>query len=389
LGPVKAQVAAPTDSITRALNQRLLQGPVPAALRVVQVREGLGEALRANQVRQVPKLLDYLERTVPDSIPRFQYYELWGLLAASGQFKPFLNQVAADNPFDMRPAFGHRRPPADNLFELTQAYLARHLDELSSRARQAKFQPEDSTFLQLGLQLLALGRNPVPENLNLDLQRFLSKYPRSNYGYFVSRMVRPEYEPSRFSYGLDFHSGTGFFTGGLNEVFRPLHNVGHGFEFGWDRYFLYLRNYIGSAETRVPYTRNGRTWAAGQRLNYFVPEISVGYRLLESKWLVVTPFVGLSWCNFAPTPADVKKNPDIDTDVTMSGPITAGLNLDVLLWKTNSGMEVGSWMLKIRSGVRPARGPDPQTAQGGLLYLDIGIGGFGRMLRPKKVEALP
>jgi hypothetical protein len=73
----------------------------------------------------------------------------------------------------------------------------------------------------------------------------------------------------------------------------------------------------------------------------------------------------------------------------MSGPITAGLNLDVLLWKTNSGMEVGSWMLKIRSGVRPARGPEPQTAQGGLLYLDIGIGGFGRMLRPKKVEALP
>ena len=34
-----AQVAAPTDSITQALNRRLLQGPVSPLLRVVQVRQ--------------------------------------------------------------------------------------------------------------------------------------------------------------------------------------------------------------------------------------------------------------------------------------------------------------------------------------------------------------
>jgi hypothetical protein len=379
LGAARAQSVTPNDSITQALNQQLVKGPVPPMVRVVQVRGMLIESLQTDQVRRIPSLIDYLRSTVSDSVPQLQIHETWGLLAASGQFGPLLQHVAADDPFNGRRI---RRAPSDNLFDATQSYLARHLDELRERARYSRFPAEDSACLQLVLQLLAERRLPTPEALNLDLQRFAARYPQSNYHYFVATMIRPEYEPSRFRYGLDFHSGTGFFFGDLNKVFRSKFNVGHGFEFGWDRYMLYLRNYIGFAETRVPYTIKGHIWPAGQRIEYFIPEISVGYRVLENRRLLVTPFAGVSWCGFTPNTADAKKNPSIDTDVTMKGLLTAGLNVDVLLWNTHNRMEVGSWLLKIRSGVRNTRGPS--VDRGGVIYLDIGVGGFGRLLRRKK-----
>ncbi|UOQ99477.1 hypothetical protein MUN81_08295 [Hymenobacter sp. 5317J-9] len=382
----QAQQAPATDSITRQLNRRLTQGTVPPMVRVVQVRELLLADLRRDEVRQVPQLLAYVAQTVPDSVTAVQPPEAWALLLAAGQFEQLLKRVAADNPFDApRLARPRLQPPRDGLFDLTQDYLVRHEADLRARARQVRVPAEDSTFLQLALSLLTQRRfSPTSQGLNADLQQFLDRYPRSEYGYFVARAVRPEYKPSRFSYGLDFHSGTGFFTGGLNADFRPVFNFGHGFEFGWDRYMLYLRNYIGTAETRRPYTADGHTWPAGQRLNYYVPELSVGYRLLEAKRLQVTPFVGASWCNFAPAKMEDRKNPDLDFDVTYGHPLTAGLDLNILLWRTESGPEIGSWLLKIRSGVRAARSPQAPAASGTLFYLDVGIGGFGRLMRAQR-----
>ena len=385
VAPAPAQRLSQADSITQHLIEDLRPGTLAPMVRVVLVREQLAAGLRRDQVRQVPMLLDYLTRSTPDSVVRFQPHEKWALLAAAGEFAELLKRVAADQWYytggQERPRL---RPPQDGLFEATQAYLARHADALRAQARQSRFLPEDSTFLQLGIQVLALQQRNVPQALTADLLAFVGRFPQLEYRYFLGSFIRPEYVPSRFSYGLDFHTGTAVFTGGLNKAFRPGFNLGHGFEFGWDRYMLYLRNYIGFAYVREPYHYDGRTWDGGQRLNYYVPEISIGYRLVDNKCLRLSPFVGISWCSFSPPPALVKNNPGINFDVNMRGPLTAGLNLDVLLWKTQSGAEVGSWMLKLRSGVRAAEASLNPATKGALFYLDVGIGGFGRMLRPQK-----
>ncbi|HEX8658744.1 MAG TPA: hypothetical protein VF690_14465 [Hymenobacter sp.] len=385
--PVRGQTIASPDSITQRLNLDLQRGTVSPMVRVVQIREQLAADLRQDRVHQVRQLLAYLERITPDSVTTLLPYEAWTLLAAAGEFNSLVQRIAANNPFKARLRAAHQQPPHDGLFELTQAYLARHAPELLARAQQAKVSPEDSTFLQLALPLLTQYRIAANDSLNEAMQRFMAKYPHSNYEYFIERMARPTFEPSRFSYGLDFHSGTAFFTGGLGAAFRSKYNIGHGFEFGWDRYMLYLRNYIGVAEARTDFNYAGRTWPSGQRLNYYVPEISVGYCFLDGTRLRLTPFVGVSWCNFAPSTADAKKNPALDMDVTMRGPLTAGLNADVVLWRTQSGSEVGALVLKIRGGARTTKAPLSPATRGVLFYLDVGIGGFGRMMRQKKMNA--
>ena len=320
--PVRAQVIsrAASDSISQALVRQY--GSLTTLQRVGVVRQQMEEAVMDERLRQIPLLLGYLARTVPDSVPTVQPREAMSLLLAAGEYDLLLTRVAADKTDQQKQWYQKwALLPPYTLADIADFYLAEHIGPLAARTQNLA--AEEGAFVRILLEVLPRG-GLSPED-DTTVQRFRQRYPNSSYGYVLrgfqeqekvkmslrawhERQAREfysfhgttpvdgaEYKLSRFRYGLDFHSGTGFFTSGLNQAFRPLFNFGHGFEFGWDRYMLYLRNYIGTAETRAPYTYDGRTWPTGLRLNYYVPEISLGFRVVESKRLLLTPFAGISW----------------------------------------------------------------------------------------------
>ncbi|RYU78464.1 hypothetical protein [Hymenobacter persicinus] len=396
LSPAAAQTKpAPADSlraISRDVATRLGQRPSDQ-VRVVQVRELLLEQVQHGPVRELPRLLAYLRQTTADTTVGVRPYEEWALLAAAGDWYSVAEQVRRFSQIGTSPRqqLRYQRLPQDGLFDRTVRRVAQRQDTLRAQIRQARFLPEDSTFLQLFVTLLvpppagpagSPGRQSAARN---DIQAFLTQYPATEYGSFLRQFVGPEYAPSRFSYGLDFHSGSGLLLGELPTYFRHGANMGVGFEAGWDQYQLYLRDYIGLGSVRRPFDYGG-PWRQGLKVNYFVPEISLGYRVVDNKRLRLVPFLGLSALLVGPANTN-RDDPDNALDLSFRRPLTAGLNLDVLLWPTTSyglgGYETGSWLLKLRAGVRQAALRRHDGPEGGIIYLDLGIGGFGRMMKRK------
>ncbi|WP_135435419.1 hypothetical protein [Hymenobacter fodinae] len=356
-------------------------------VRTVQVRELLLGHLRHGRVQPIPALLTYLRETTADTTRSLRPYEEWALLAVSEEFYPLIKQISRfeAGAQSARAQRQYNLLPQDGLFEAATHRVLLREDTLRRAIQRARFLPEDSTFLQLFVSLLKMREQPASPagGSSAEANAFLGQYPNTEYAAFLRLFVKPEMRPSRFSYGLDFHSGTSILTGSLPTYFRAGANLGHGFEFGWDRYQLYLRNYIGLGSTRQEFAYRGN-WREGLKINYFVPEASVGYLVYEGGRVRLTPFAGLS-AFFITAATSQKDNPDSELNMTFRHPLTAGVNLDFKLWQTESSgpyrHETGSWMLKLRAGIRQGQARHDAGFKGSILYLDLGIGGFGRMLK--------
>jgi hypothetical protein len=385
--PACAQTPDSLLRLKRQVDMQLRKQPTSDLVRTVQVRELLLGHLQHGRVQPIPSLLTYLRENTADTTSSFRPYEEWALLAVSEEFYPLIKQISR---FEAGARLGqstrqYNLLPQDGFFEAATHRVVLREDTLRRAIQQAHFLPEDSTFLQLFVSLLKMREQPATATggSNAEAKAFLGQYPNTEYASFLRLFVQPEMRPSRFSYGLDFHSGTGILTGSLPTYFRAGANLGHGFEFGWDRYQLYLRNYIGLGSTRQEFAYRG-DWRQGLKINYFVPEASVGYMVYEGSRLRLTPFAGLS--AFFITSANSKKdNPDNELDMTFRHPLTAGVNLDIKLWPTESYgpymHETGSWMLKLRTGIRQGQARHDAGFKGSIIYLDLGIGGFGRMMK--------
>ena len=147
---VRAQVLGPAlaDSITQSLNQQFPVGHPPPLWRVQLVRQQLENALLDQKTQQIPLLLDYLARAVPDSVPTVQPREAMSLLLAAGAYGPLLKRVLADNaaPAQRRYRKDPLLPP-QNLGDIADFYLATHADVFTAHAQQLT--TEEAAFIQL------------------------------------------------------------------------------------------------------------------------------------------------------------------------------------------------------------------------------------------------
>ncbi|MBD0254726.1 MAG: hypothetical protein ICV83_03315 [Cytophagales bacterium] len=372
------------------MEKSLRELPQSELVRIIQIRQILKQNLLEGAGKKNAPFITYLELNASDTLIPLWPQEQWILFTsalefttASNRIKKFSMGLPASWPRDSK-----YRPPQDGLYEAALDYVRGRSDELAGAVAQSSLSTEDKQLMGIYLRLLLAGKDKEKTaKLDADIKTYLAAYPATPYESFLRRFIAPEYESSRFGYGLDFHSGTAWFSGKAGTVFNPGANLGHGFEFSWDRYMFYLRNYIGLGKTSQAFTYRGE-WRQGLRINYYVPEVSVGYLLLDTKRIRIVPFAGISAFSVAPTTKEVNADPANDVQLSFKRPFTVGVNLDVKLAPTQhlglGYQEAGFWMLKIRGGFRSARARFDANFTGSVIYLDLGIGGFGKKLKEKK-----
>ena len=397
---ISAAHAQPTtpvrlDSITQALNQQLAGGPATALQRVVLVRQQLEAAVLDQQQRQIPLLLDYLALAVPKSVPTVQPGEAMSLLLAAGAFGPLLKRVVADQTEAAQQRYaGAGLLPPSSLADVADFYSGTHVAALTAQA--AGLSAEESGFVRLLLEVLP--RGGVSPDMDAAISAFLQQFPVSPYAYLLRNFRQEEQrkitlrileaketaarnaswravETARISnlrFGVDVHSGTAFFTGALGEAFQSRFNLGAGADLAWKHYVLFLRDYLGWATVRTDFTYLGNHWSSGQRVQYFIPEASFGYRFFDSddELLTITPFVGVSVAYFS-LPVAVTNR---ETELYLDRPFTAGLSLDLLLGSNENQNKATSLRLKIRGGFRAAPVPMLPDKSSFLFYLNVGLG---------------
>lgn len=187
----RAQVPIPViaDSITQSLNQQFPGGHPTALQRVQLVRLQLEDAVLDQKMRQIPMLLDYLTRTVPESVPTVQPREALSLLLAAGAYGPLLQRVLADKA---EPAQRRYRQamllPSYTLGDIADFYLATHAEALTAQTQ--KRPTEEAGFIQLLLEVLP--RGGVSPAVNSTIQQFRRQYPNSPYNYVLKEFQTQE-----------------------------------------------------------------------------------------------------------------------------------------------------------------------------------------------------
>ena len=183
--------------------------------------------------------------------------------------------------------------------------------------------------------------------------------------------------PGRLGHGVHFdgylNAGGGFFTGSLGDAFRLRYNFfGIGSELGLGRVVLCLHTHYGEVSARRNFIYEGRTYTAGNYLSCGIAEVSVGYRVFGGKRLALSPFVGLSFYDlrFIEQVMAGGALSERGVRIALQQPLTTGLNLDLFLGERE---KEGSWLLKVRTGVRAAEASLSPEVSGLAFYLNVSL----------------
>ena len=286
-----------------------------------------------NKVRQ---LKDYLVNDVQnEDYAAFSFMEYWLLLYWNQEYQELTQQLALFNSSTIGEFQRKIKPGKDLLFEKVLNKSRESEILLETFILTSDLNSEQKDFLSMNLKYLLTNESyPLitQDSINILADNFLKNYPGSQFETFTRQFIRVRNIPSKWAFAVEFFSGFGKSTDGLNEVFGTHIPLGITFDICYKKFNLYLRDYIGIGKTKADIINSNITWNKGSKYNLFLPEASLGYTLIDNKRIRLSPLAGISACFFTPTPYDIEKNPDLnDIELHFSPSYAFGLNLDLKL----------------------------------------------------------
>jgi len=230
---------------------------------------------------------------------------------------------------------GKRHPQEDYLLDKLVAETKNHIKQLTDSISQSSLEDSEKDFLIMNLHYLVSDVEAYPseqEDLNLLADNYLLKYPNSSFATFTREYIRYKHDVSPWSFAAEFFSGYGFQTRDLNKQFGNNIPIGVAFDIGYKNFVLYLRYYIGLANTKFDTAYSVGVWESGSQVRVFLPEASLGYKIYKSERLNLVPFLGVSSTSISPTEYDLKETPELEElEIPFCLTYTFGLNLDIKL----------------------------------------------------------
>ena len=360
---------------------------------IIRGRKMVLDKFLENDWAKVKQVKDYLANTVSDrDYSVFYPAELWLIEYSTQEYSVLLSSI---NSFDKEkedPSGSKIYPSYDLLYKK----MLEHTDERQRSIIKAiqnsnDLADIDKDFLVLNLKFLLSKKSNIPnigqDSLNILADNYLKKYPANHHADFVRKNIRIKYIPSKWAGAFELFSGYGFCTGDLSQKFNSHVPIGVAFDIDYNRFTLFLRDYIGIGSTSEDVYINSKLWKKGSRLNLYLPEASLGYVAFDSRLLKVAPFAGISSTNIVPPQNDINSNPDLkNVELAFTTTYTFGLNIDIKLGKNRvqdgrKGREVGNGFLRLRYAYNMPQFSKAYPGFGGNMhYITVGLGAFGRRI---------
>jgi len=277
-----------------------------------------------------------------------------------------------------------------DIFRATVAAKPRILDQIA----RSELSAENKDMLVLYLNYVTVAsdeRSRKRDTLNQAADDFLAKHPGSIYENQVKKNLRFRYVPANWGLGIEFFSGYGIFTGTLADNYDHVVPIGVDFDIEYKNAVFYLRDCLGWGHVLKdqPYSSAG-LWPKGAQFAFFLPELSVGYTILDNKLIKAVPFAGISSMSIGATQADSQNQPSLDNagqDLTLT--YLVGFNADLKVGFSGKATNTPTsdrnyWFIRIRYAYdMPQFQSKYPGIAGGLHCITVGIGGVGRKTKRK------
>ena len=276
-------------------------------------------------------------------------------------------------------------PPEDRLYYKLVEKSWNELEQLEGEILTSDLNEDQKDFLLLHLNFMIAGEplNTITQDeINEMADLFIEKHPAGKYTELVKNNIRYKFKASNWGFAFDFFAGYAIQTGELSSQFNNGFALGHGFDIEYKKFTLFLRNYIGFPKTLREQEVEGITWEKDMRVTQFLPEASIGYSVVDTEKIKLSPFAGIGGVGFSPVEADIQDRPELDeSTVGFVTSYTVGANLDFKLgWNTGAIFPNNKtyWFVRCRYGYTMPQMSNYPGYDGNIHYFNVGIGGVFR-----------
>lgn len=200
------------------------------------------------------------------------------------------------------------------------------------------------------------------------------------------------YEYKDWSWSIELFAGYEFYTGELKSSFRDNVPVGLAFDLGFKDLVFDFRGNSGTGKTQKDLYINGRQWSEGENIESGLLEMTLGFKIFESRMIKITPFGGISFNFILPPEDDIENNPQLkDVGLESATTYTLGINLDYKLggisfpYNSKTKIERNYWYLRLRYGYNmPQFSQNYSGFSGNFHYITLGIGVWKRGVKERR-----
>lgn len=382
-------LAVPGFGQNDSIQQEILNYSESKTELISKGRRFLLEKFLGGDMEKVKQIKDYLVQEVQNEDYLALYPgEHWLILYWTGEHEELLPLLSSFGEEEMAELQKKIKPNHDMLYDKLTEKSRNSLAQLQASVLDSELKDEDYDFLLLYLKfLLTDPAEPEREQnrINQLANVFLSTYPNSKYEKVIRNNIRYVLVPSRWGADFEFFTGYGYFTDALSDHYQNNIPIGIAFDFEYDKFTLFLRNYIGFSFTRKDRPFNGGVWKEDSQVRVYLPEASLGYAVVNSRKLKISPFAGIGSTSISATEYDLQREPDLEqVELDFTTTYMAGVNLDI---KLNWGADTpplhyaaySYWFLRLRYAYsRPQFQSHYPAFSGDMHYLTVGIGALYR-----------
>ena len=341
-----------------------------------------------NDISKVKEIKDFLIEKVEDENYIALYPpEYWLILYWTGEYEELANIIVTyDRKAEKSFYEGKIRPPEDLLYQKLEAKSRENSVRIMSQVSLAELTPETRDFLILNFKNMTGDTHEniyLQDTINTQADNFIKTYPESRYNGFTREFIRYRLTPAKWGMATEFFSGYAICTGNLSDNYTNNVPIGVAFDICYNRFELFLRDYIGFNKTKKDLFYSTGTFPKGSRVTVYLPEASLGYAVVENNRYKISPFAGIGMTDISPSENDLDAIPELDeVSLEFSATYFLGINLDIKLGpktypafapKTEYGF------VRIRYAYSfPQFEKKYDGVSGNMHYITIGCGVFGR-----------
>lgn len=279
-------------------------------------------------------------------------------------------------------------PNRDMLYAKLMEKSRASSSDIISQIDNSNLSAEDKAFLILSFRNLIadLDENPlIQDTLNTEADAFIEAHPESQYKEYTKQYVRLKYKPSTWGFAFEFFSGYGIFTDDLADDYNNPIPVGVAFDICYNKFELYLRDYIGLGTSAQNLSYSTGSYSEGSNLQTFIPEASLGFAAIDNNAFKISPFVGIGAMSITPptnTMLEIPELEEIEREFTTT--YMLGFSFDFKFGTKKSprymtNTNYGFMRLRYSYNL-PQFDNKYQGLDGGFHSITIGFGGMARRL---------
>jgi hypothetical protein len=234
-------------------------------------------------------------------------------------------------------------PPEQMIWNAFSYYSQEKADTLVAWIDQTGCSDEVFDFRMRLLKTMLQNELEDQSTVNQEIRSFIAQYSfRENEISTVATEQAEHHEPdSPWRVGVGIGLGTVSTSGKIANYLSPKICMSFDMNVNYERWYfsLLLQAAFSKLKLDMPYKKGDGVWEAGKSANIVNFDLSVGYSVIDSRFLRMSPFVGIALSDCSPSETQIEKD-DTLKDAGISGGFAniIGLDTDIKLYQMiNSG----------------------------------------------------